>query len=198
MKLRSALVWCLACRSSQQPLVFKAGVQEKEGKWYKLDASAAIELILKLHPEEREMISVWSIQYKFILCLNIYTVYVWGLYWPVESESMKEGWKSLHHQQDGHSEDSKQTKNRHQEHNAYTGVHTQTDPHHHRPQHFRELWTTTKHVQQTLILNKAVFKSNSRPIIVKNNNLQVLYRLNISPRISAVIMIKRLVSNWIA
>lgn len=71
------------------------------------------------------------------------------LYWPVESESMKEGWKSLHHQQDGHSEDSKQTKNRHQEHNAHTSVHTKADPHHHCPQDFRELWITTKPVYES-------------------------------------------------
>lgn len=65
-------------------------------------------------------------------------------YWPVESESMEEGRKSLHHQQDGHGEDSKQAKNRHQEHDSHTGVHAQTDPHHHRPQHFRQFCITTQ------------------------------------------------------
>lgn len=56
---------------------------------------------------------------------------------PVQPEGMKECRQTLHHQEDGHSENSKQAKHRHQEQNPETGVHSQSNSHHHGPQH---LW----------------------------------------------------------
>lgn len=68
-------IWPSASDSSQQPIFFKTAVQEREGKRYELDADAAVELILKLHPEEKHIISDFGFGLTFVYWWSTITLW---------------------------------------------------------------------------------------------------------------------------
>lgn len=134
------------CRlPSQNTIVVEAGGQQGEGEGAKLDAGPAVELILKLHPGNREHILTTGGRDSVTSSLG------WSAsVLPVEAEGVKKGGQAFHHHEDGHGEDSEEAKHGHQEQDAHHRVHAEADVHHHGPQHLGELCerreTSVRHV----------------------------------------------------